>query len=600
MKKENILIFNFEAHKPPVFSEAKGKDYYLYGSDKSPKEWYNRYPDYLIDLYNKSSKHNAIVNGKTNFIAGRGWILDDTVTKLNDKVRLNSFINHPGADSLFELTKKIVKDEVLIGGFALEAVLSKDGKRLIVNHIDFGNIRLGLDGETYFYTADWGSRKPEGNEDYESYTLFPFDKTAERDKKYLIYYKSYRPSLKEYPLPSYIGAIPYIESDGEIANFVLNNTKNGFSAGTILNFHSGEPTQEAQAYIERQFKDKFTGTDKAGSQMLIFDDGKERGLDVIPIDTNGQDDRFLNLNSQIQTEIFTGHGSVNPSLFGIKTEGGLGNNADEIRTATEFLYNSYVEPQQRIYQHLFNQIVSFMGLPTGLKIERIAPIKSELSEQTLIAVLTTDEIRELAGYAPLEKDQEIRQTQFTSEDRIWLELSMTGYNDDELELVDTFSIDYNPFDFADISSIDSQIIDILKAEPTTPVEEIAKTVGETPTEVQRRIDRLVSNQLLEPQKDKIKVTDEGEQEIEELITVYKYVKRPDAPALRGESRDFCKRLMALNKSYTVEQINRLNNGQGTNVFRARGGWYTNPTTNTRTPFCRHIWSARTVRVKKDK
>jgi len=638
MKKENILIFNFDAHKPPVFKEAKGKDYYLYGSDKTPKEWYNRYPDYLIDLYNKSSKHNAIINGKTNFIAGRGWILDDTVTKLNDKVLLSSFINHPGADSLFELTKKIVKDEVLIGGFALEVVLSKDGKKLIVNHLDFGNIRLGLDNETYFYTSDWSTKKPEQNEDYTEYELFPWDESAEKEKKYLIYYKSYRPNLKEYPLPSYIGGIPYIEADGEIANFVLNNVKNGFSAGTIVNFHSGEPTEDAKAYIETAFKKKFSGTDKAGNQMFIFDDGKERGVDVIPIDTNGQDDRFLNLNDQIQAEVFTSHGSVNPSLFGIKTESGLGNNADEIRTATEFLYTSYVEPQQRIYEQLFNQIASFMGLPTGLKIERIAPITSDFSEATLAEVMTTAEIREKAGLPVLEAQEsggaadalatlsplvatkvldnmtteEIRglvglkgspsvqrtETKFASE-MIDHAFSTLGFSDDEIEVVEVLDIDYNPFDFADVSSIDSQIIDILKANPESTVEEIAQQVGETPKQVQARINRLIQNNLLEPTDNAHEVTEEGEDEVTELITVYKYIERPDAPALRTESRDWCKARLRDSKSYTREEILSMVNTFGQSAFNHRGGWYTNPNTGTRTPFCRHIWSARTVKVKKN-
>ena len=147
MDKNNILIFNFEAHKPPVFKEAKGKDYVLYGSGK---EWRNRYPDYLVDLYNKSSKLNAIVNGKSNYISGRGWIVDGTVTHLEDKVKLASFIKSVGNDSLHELTKKISKDEVIFGGFALEVIVNKDGKGLTINHFDFGNIRVGIEEDTYF------------------------------------------------------------------------------------------------------------------------------------------------------------------------------------------------------------------------------------------------------------------------------------------------------------------------------------------------------------------------------------------------------------------------------------------------------------------
>ena len=65
MNKENILIFNFEANKPPVFKEERGKDYIVYGTE-SP--WKNLYPDYLVELYNTSGKHNSIINGKTNYI----------------------------------------------------------------------------------------------------------------------------------------------------------------------------------------------------------------------------------------------------------------------------------------------------------------------------------------------------------------------------------------------------------------------------------------------------------------------------------------------------------------------------------------------------
>ena len=43
-----------------------------------------------------------------------------------DKVKLENFINHPGNDSLFELTKKIVKDNELFGGYALEVIVTKE------------------------------------------------------------------------------------------------------------------------------------------------------------------------------------------------------------------------------------------------------------------------------------------------------------------------------------------------------------------------------------------------------------------------------------------------------------------------------------------
>ena len=596
MNKENILIFNFEANKPPVFKEERGKDYIVYGTEAPYK---NLYPDYLVELYNTSGKHNAIINGKTNYISGRGWKVDQTVRTLQDKVKLENFINHVGNDSLFELTKKIVKDNELFGGYALEVIVTKDGKGLIINHIDFGYIRVGVEEDTYFYTDDWASRKPTSNEDFETLTPFPFDGSAVRGERYICYYKSYRPNLREYPLPNYVSGVPYIAADYEVANYVLNNTKNGYSGGTIWNFHNGQPTQEAQAYIKKQIKNKHHGSNNAGEPVIIFDDGKDKGVEIISTNPNGQDDKFINLNQQIQDEIFTAHG-VDASVF-IKTiDTGFSNNADELRVAIEAMNSSYIEPNQIMYEKLFNDFVVLLGMPSGLKIEKIAPIKIQISESTLVSVLTTDEIRELAGYKPLEKPLEKKTEQVFSEDEEFkFDLSEFGYAEDELEVISEKELDYNPFDFADVSYIDSQIIDIVKATPKATVEEIGQQVGETPSEVQERIDRLVKNGLLDLTKTKIKVTEEGEQETSELITVYKYALRHDAPSLRGSSRDFCKNLMREDRSYELKDIMVMNNKQGSNVFAHRGGWYNNPVTKSRTNYCRHVWRARTVKVKTD-
>ena len=635
MNKENILIFNFEANKPPVFKEERGKDYIVYGTEAPYK---NLYPDYLVELYNTSGKHNSIVNGKTNYISGRGWKVDQTVRTLEDKVKLENFINHVGNDSLFELTKKIVKDNELFGGYALEVIVTKDGKGLIINHIDFGDIRVGVEEDTYFYTSDWASRKPTSNEDFETLTSFPFDGSAVKGERYICYYKSYRPNLKEYPLPNYISGINYIKSDYEVSNYVLNSISNGYSGGTIWNFHNGQPTQEAQAYIKKQIKNKHHGSNNAGEPVIIFDDGKEKGVEIISTNPNGQDDKFINLNQQIQDEIFTAHG-VDASVFIKTVDTGFSNNADELRVAIEAMNSSYIEPNQIMYEKLFNDFVVLLGMPSGLKIEKIAPISTPLSENALTAVMTTAEIREMAGLPPLKAEEqsggaadalatlsplvatkvldnmtaeEIRglvglkgtptitrtESKF-SNDELELAFSKIGYTDDQIEVIEIFDIDYNPFDFADVSSIDSQIIDIVQANPKVTVEEISDQVGETPSEVQKRIDRLVKNGLLDLQKTKIKVTEEGEQEVSELITVYKYAKRADISGneIIAGTRDYCRDMLARDKSYTRQELLGMVNDFGQGTFTHRGGWWNR--NGNRVPYCRHVWSARTVKVKTD-
>ncbi len=56
--------------------------------------------------------------------------------------------------------------------------------------------------------------------------------------------------------------------------------------------------------------------------------------------------------------------------------------------------------------------------------------------------------------------------------------------------------------------------------------------------------------------------------------------------------------MALNRNYTIEDISKLRNGQGLDVFTHRGGWYTRKGTDIRIPYCRHTWKQRLVKIKK--
>ena len=83
--------------------------------------------------------------------------------------------------------------------------------------------------------------------------------------------------------------------------------------------------------------------------------------------------------------------------------------------------------------------------------------------------------------------------------------------------------------------------------------------------------------------------------------VYKYALRGDAPKLQGgTSRPFCSDLMrqSQTKSWTRQDIELLNNNTaGLDVFTSRGGFYNNPITGVTTPFCRHVWQQRLVRLK---
>jgi capsid portal protein len=156
-----------------------------------------------------------------------------------------------------------------------------------------------------------------------------------------------------YPLPEYLGCVPYIEMDKEIANFHLNSIKNGFMGGTMINFFNGQPTEEEQQAIERKLYDKFSGSDNANKLVLNFNDSKEQGAEIIALNGNDFDKRFDTLNKTVQQEIFAGHRIVDPQLFGIK-ESGIFASRNQIRDSYELFQNTYVNGRQRFLEEVFN------------------------------------------------------------------------------------------------------------------------------------------------------------------------------------------------------------------------------------------------------
>ena len=56
-----------------------------------------------------------------------------------------------------------------------------------------------------------------------------------------------------------------------------------------------------------------------------------------------------------------------------------------------------------------------------------------------------------------------------------------------------------------------------------------------------------------------------------------------------QSRAFCEKLLSLNRTYTRQDIDSISSRVDRDVWRYRGGFYTNPDTGLTTPYCRHEW-----------
>jgi hypothetical protein len=598
-----IVRQDFET-KLPEYKVANGKDWVMYGEA-------NRYPDYLLEMYQRSAKHNAIVNGKVNYITGKGWTYEADQVPSEMLGELNRLMENPNPyDDLNDILYKTALDFEIFNGFALEIVWNMHGKISQIAHKNFGNLRRNVDGSKFYYADEWKEfGEPEGLTEY-----MPFD-PEKRLGKQLFYYCSYAPSVRYYPIPEYLGALAYIETDARIANYHVNNLRNGFLGGFLFNFNNGVPSNEEQREIKRQLQKQLRGDD--GERIVVnFNDSADTGLKIEPLNANDLDKQFNILNETIQTEIFVAHRVTSPMLFGVRVSGQLGGRS-ELVEAYELFKAVYVNDRVQKLEKVFNYIFSFNGLGV-LEIEPTEPITERLTEQSLLQIMTKDELREKAGLPPLAEVTVTEQPQsFTHQD--------FRKEKDELALFQKFGRDASEFvevtrrpmrygfelleqEFAsEYAELDADILKMIEKDPAITSDKLADKLGKSIELISDRISALIEakainirgalKELGESAKDFIKPRNpEGEPLVQ---VMYKYDVLPEfgPQKLIAGSREFCSKMIDLGRYYTRQDINQISDIMGYSVWERKGGWYTKPGTNQHFPTCRHTWMQTLVKPK---
>jgi hypothetical protein len=376
---DNLVILNFAEARQPEYREKKGSGYIEFGER-------NDYPAYLLSLYNKSAKHNAIVRGKVNYIIGNGWATKEADPAADAFIKkVNSF-----NESLNDLTRKVDIDIEVFGGAYLEVIWSEFGGQLTdINHIDYTKIRSNKDNTSFWYKSDWADRK-------EKEEILPAFSTTVRQGKQILYIKEYRPGLQTYALPGYMGALNFIESDIEVSKHVLGNAQTGFSASKLITLPNGEPTPDEKRNIEKRFENRFTGSDGKKFILSFVQNADRKPIveDLGASDLTKED--FSRVDTMIQQNIFAGHQITTPSLFGISEPGKLGTRS-EMRDGYEIFKNTYVNDKQQFLEGVFNMLARLKGATQDIYIQPVEPISFEFSEQTIAQFAPKEWILEKMG-----------------------------------------------------------------------------------------------------------------------------------------------------------------------------------------------------------
>ena len=353
----------------PKYGEFYYPDGYVFEDDKGDIVYFgenNKFPQQLIELYQRSSVNGTAINAKHQAVVGQGLTgIDET---LLDR------INKDG-ESWNDIFNKIALDRVLFGGFALEIIWSNDRTKIAeIYHVDFSYIRAHKSDHRghvpgYYVSKYFGKRVGIVPFKKDIPYLPTFSKVDRTAPSQLLYFKPYTAGLEYYPLPDYMGAFKTIQLDAEVDNFHTNNIKNGLAPSLAITTFT-DANEEERESIERQLRAAYAGSDNAGSLMYMDVASQDQAPIITPIPQNGADGYYTTINDMVTQKILTGHRITSPMLLGIKTEGQLGGRQELLDAYAHFL-TTVIYPMQSDILKTFEMLFKVNGIDTVLGVEQI-------------------------------------------------------------------------------------------------------------------------------------------------------------------------------------------------------------------------------------
>jgi len=543
--KSDLSIVNLSTYTSPVVKEVRGKDFIEYGED-------NNYFQYLIDRYNGSPTNNAIINGVSEMIYGKGLDATNSNKKPNEYAQMKSLFNN-------DCTRKLCYDLKLMGQCAVQVIYSKNRTKIVqLEHMPIETLRAEKCNEKgeiegYYYFSDWSKYK-RGNE----LKRIPAFGTSKEGLE-ILYIKPYRAGFKYYSPVDYQGGTQYAELEEEISNFHLNNILNGLAPSMLINFNNGTPDPEQREMIERRIYEKFSGSSNAGKFILAFNDNPETAASIEPVQLSDAHQQYEFLSNESSKKIMVSHRIVSPMLFGIKDDTGLGNNADELKTASILFDNLVIKSFQGLLIDAFDRILAYNDISLHLYFKTLQPL-----EFTDLENVEDEETKEEETGIKLSKEDEFR-------DSIAQDLIDLGEDEEELlkdyDLVDEADVDYE---------FDDEMDELI--EQTNNEIKLARVGKATPYRESDQDGKTPASKLLG------------------FTFLVRYYYSPNR--VKKTSREFCKKMVRAKKVYRKEDIKAMDQiavnagfGKGGSdtysIWLYKGG-----------ARCEHYWSRRTY-LRKD-
>lgn len=667
MTSDSIVVINLASARQPEYKEKKSKGYMEFG-------YRNEYPDYLLSLFNSSAKHGAIVRNKTKYIIGKGWVTEsgeEITFKPND------------SETLDTLSKKVSLDIEIFGGSYLHIAYSVLGHQVAaITHVDYSKVRTNKDNTQFWIRDEWDMRAVVPEEKVLN-AFDPSVKTDKDQilfmKEYRPGSKAY-PLPGYFSALNYIesdievskhvlsnagtGFTPskmvtfmngepaneakrdltnhfekrFTGSDGKklILNFVQNAdkkpvvddlgasdlTKEDFTRVDELiqqNIFAGHEitspslfgiSQPGKLGTSTELKDAYEifkntyANDKQMQLEGVFNmlaklKGETETLKIQPLDPIDMQITFADIKDIVSKEYVYEKIGYDPAKYlpaGSNPITGEQMVNDHIKNMTAKQHQEMMRIIRQFNKGQLNQAQASALLKSGLG----------LTDSDIITMLGIDD------GTPM---------QMSSQDALGLFLAF-GESKSNYNIIKTsqrFSDDMDFQSFAEVSQIESNILDLIAKDKRITPEVIADTLKITVKRVKDVISAAVAKDLIKTKETKEGKGDQSniivervlakpiseivgkiKPETTQILIRYSYEWRPEIPVNERDtsahpSRDFCKAMLSMDKVYSRADIEQISARLGYSVWDRQGGWWND--SGDIKPHCRHMWASNIV-IKK--
>lgn len=319
-------------------------DWVVFGSD-------NLFPQAIAYLNRKAAVHRGIINNKTTYITGKGFICDEKEKELFDLlINCNS-----EGESLRKVYKRKVYDKQSYGNGWLELVT--DRKRTFLNfyHHDATKCRVGknkLKGYAVLH-PNWSNVNNSKNK-LKAIPFYPnFEKGEDGNLHAMIQIKDYESEFVTYGVMNWIAGLGASSIAYKTDTWNISRLDNSYKYSGILMVDAEFKDEEEEEQFNKDVDAVYSGEGNQGRVLKVKKPMESDGTKFIPFETKTEGD-WITLHSQSESSLVIAH-SWFRTLTGIVDNTGF--DTQRILNEYQVALATVIEDEQQEFLEIYKMVI---------------------------------------------------------------------------------------------------------------------------------------------------------------------------------------------------------------------------------------------------